>query len=530
MIQLRTQTPAYWGSEFTLNESDTEQIYNHFLEVVKPQSVKQIARVIIASRIREETNRMKKQLAGREVYLPKENYEVGTKLVFPAMKFAQGEVTAVRTGNNPQYGKFDVIAVKLNRKTREFATGLTDDHPLNRMDAEALIAAATSDVDDLVEKYGDLVIDKVSKLLANNKEFIKLSGVWFVKALMPEINIGHLHLAEAILEMYEGGPLTVAEIVPHLDLDSSVDAEVQQFSLNYHMSNDERFDEVAPLGQIGWFLTRMEPDGVLETPERLEYTPVAYDRALISPLLGQLEYELDDEWSNIPDRLTADNEVTFTLTYPHRWAGTIPFSSRIRPLFPASNSPRQRVIFIDEQNNNEEIVGWIVSEKRYIFGLGEWYKKLGMPVGGFIHLKPGPKPGVLLLGYDHRRTKKEWVRLATVQDNRIKFSLERREIGCGYDDLMNVGTDVVAAIDALWRRAETNDRPVASLLAEIFPELTDEMNPQKTVHAKTLYSALNMLKRVTPGLMFAELVRHPAFQAVGDNYWMFDSSRWQKKR
>jgi hypothetical protein len=53
------------------------------------------------------------------------------------------------------------------------------------------------------------------------------------------------------------------------------------------------------------------------------------------------------------------------------------------------------------------------------------------------------------------------------------------------------------------------------------------MNPQNTVHAKTLYSAINMLRRVPPGPLFAELVRYPAFQPVGDHYWRFESSRWQ---
>jgi hypothetical protein len=36
-----------------------------------------------------------------------------------------------------------------------------------------------------------------------------------------------------------------------------------------------------------------------------------------------------------------------------------------------------------------------------------------------------------------------------------------------------------------------------------------------------------MLKRLPPAPIFAELVRHPAFQPVGDHYWRFDSSRWQ---
>jgi hypothetical protein len=119
------------------------------------------------------------------------------------------------------------------------------------------------------------------------------------------------------------------------------------------------------------------------------------------------------------------------------------------------------------------------------------------------------------------------VRLATAVENRIHFELKRRSVGCGFDDLMIVGTDTIAAIDALWKRVEAHQRANASLLAEIFPELA-KLNPQSTVHAKTLYSAINMLRRVPPAPLFAELVRHPAFQPVGDHYWQFDQNRMQE--
>jgi hypothetical protein len=92
---------------------------------------------------------------------------------------------------------------------------------------------------------------------------------------------------------------------------------------------------------------------------------------------------------------------------------------------------------------------------------------------------------------------------------------------------MIVGTDYVAAVDALWRRGQSNQRQLTSMLATVVPELA-AMNPQNTVHAKTIYSAVQLLRRTPPGPVFAELVRHPAFRAMGDHYWQFDSSRWQR--
>jgi len=110
---------------------------------------------------------------------------------------------------------------------------------------------------------------------------------------------------------------------------------------------------------------------------------------------------------------------------------------------------------------------------------------------------------------------------ATVKDNKLQFELMRRAIPCGYDDLLIVGTDVVAAVDIHARRAASMGMSVGTLLSEVFPSLAG-LTPQNTVHAKTLYSAINMLRRVPPGPIFAELMRNPAFKAVGDHYWQVE--------
>ena len=525
MIQPQTQRPDFWGSEFKITDSDIEQIYNHFLEVEKPQTIEQIALVIIAHRLAEENTRIERLLADRIIYQPKKSYEAGDELVFPVINFAHGKVTAVREGFNPSYGKFNVIQVNIKNKQREFAADLDIEHPLNVADENMGITINDNNVEYLYELFGKNIEEKIADAMGEREEFMRLGRRWFVIALMAEVNAGHLHLSQAILEMYEGGPLPVSEILPHLDMDPGVDASVQAFSLNYALLEDKRFDEVAPKGRVAWFLHALEPEEVKHIPERLVYEPIEYDRGLLTSQLRLLERELDDEWSVIkPD--SGVQPVVFTLMYPHRYVGTLPLSSRIQPLFPLSNSPRQRAVLVDDQTG-EEIAAWIVKDGRYIYGLKEWYDANQIPIGGFVHLTPDPETDTIKIGFDRRKPQKEWVRLATVSDNRIKFELMRRDVACGYDDLLIVGTDVIAAIDALWRRIASHNRSIASLLAEIFPELA-EINPQHTVHAKTLYSAINMLKRLPPGPVFAELVQNPAFQPVGDHYWRFDSSRWQK--
>lgn len=521
MNQTKIQTAEYWESQFSLSESDLEQIYNYLLETEKPQTVTALAELVIKHRVREQANELRRVMSGRIVYQPQKTYAVGNELVFPALKMAQGRVTDIRPGYNPDYGEFNVIAVDIKGKSREFVADYKHEHILDMTNSAELTEQMAGDAEAIRQAYGRSVAAKIEESLAGREDFVNIGDQWFVKSLMADVNIGHLHLTEAILEVADGGPLSMAEILPQLELDPGIDPQVQAFSLTANMVKDGRFDQVSPKDPPAWFLRRMEPEGVRSVPERLEYKPIPYDRALLTPQQVMLEQELDDEWSNLTAESTV-GPVVFALSYPHRWAGTVPLNSKTRALFNPERSARQRILFVDDETN-EEIPGWVVGEGRYVFGLGNWYKDNQIPVSGYIHLSPGPEPGVIMLGYDRRRPQKEWVRLAAVKDNRIQFELIRRAIPCGYDDLLIVGTDVVAAIDAHARRAASMQMTLASLLSEVFPSLAG-LTPQNTVHAKTLYSAVNMLRRVPPGPIFAELIRNSAFKAVGDHYWQYERS------
>lgn len=519
MNQTQIQTAEYWESQFSLSDSDLEQIYNYFLETGKPQTSAGLAELIIQHRVQERERELRRVMTGRTVYQPQRTYEVGEELIFPALKLAQGVVTGVREGFNPDYGQFNVIEVEIKGKSREFAADFKEQHLLNIDNGDdELTARMIGDARDIQAAYGPIVAKKIGKSLQGREDFISVGNRWFVKSLLADINIGHLHLTEAILEVADGGPLTTAEILPQLELDPDIDPSVQDFSLTQQMLLDGRFDEVSSYGAPTWFLRRMEPEGVQTIPERLAYQPVTYDRGVLSSQQLLLEQELDDEWSDLP-LVETTGPTQITLSYPHRWAGTLPINSRTRALFNPDRSPRQRIILMDDETG-ERIPAWVVAEGRYVYGLSQWYRDNQIPVSGFIHLQPGSEPGVIMLGYDRRRPQREWVRLAVVKDNRIQFELSRRSVPCGYDDLLIVGTDVVTAIDAHARRASSPSTSVAGLLTEVFPTLAG-LTPQNTVHAKTLYSAINMLRRLPPGPIFAELVRNPAFKPVGDHYWQY---------
>ncbi|HSH02017.1 MAG TPA: hypothetical protein VLL52_05805 [Anaerolineae bacterium] len=521
MIRPQTQTKEYWVDDFQITEADVEQIYNHLLEVEVPQTTQQLAHIVFTHRVNEERNRLAQKMSSRKMYQPKNSYEVGDELIFPALKFKAGVVKAIRDGYNPQDGQFDVLQVEINGKEREFAATLTQEHVLNLTDNHPTEVFDEIDVDELLAQFGEAVMATLYEKLDSMEDFVHLAQLWYVKALMVDINIGHLHLSEAVLEMHEGGALSTDEIMVHLDMDPRLKPAAVRFSLDYALLKDERFDEVAPAEEIAWFLRRMQPDEVQTPPEKLVYEKIHYDNALLGPHLRLLIQELDDEWSDLT-ALKRDVGKCH-LIYPHRLEGTLPLNARMRSLFPLGTSPHQQYTLIDRKAD-EKIPVWVVQEHRYVYGLRDWYKSEGIPIGAEITISKGPKADTLYLDYERRKGQKEWVRLASVADGQIKFEHKRRSVSAGFDDLLIVGTDFIAALDMMWRKMST--RTLAKLIAIVLPPLA-ELNPQNTVHSKTLYSAINMLRRVPPEPLFAELVRHPAFEAVGDDYWRFNHQRWQ---
>jgi hypothetical protein len=94
-------------------------------------------------------------------------------------------------------------------------------------------------------------------------------------------------------------------------------------------------------------------------------------------------------------------------------------------------------------------------------------------------------------------------------------------LGCQYDELMIISDPSPANTDALWLNAVERDSSVFDVLCRVFPELS-KLNPQSTVHAKTLYSAVNVMKRVSPGVIFHELITQRCFTPMNHGYWTYD--------
>jgi len=156
-----------------------------------------------------------------------------------------------------------------------------------------------------------------------------------------------------------------------------------------------------------------------------------------------------------------------------------------------------------------------------VYGLADYYRKYRIPVGAYIIVDRMDDPTRVMVTHSMRRPRTEWVRMAKVEGNRLLFDIQRRSIGAGYDELMVISADDMDSIEALWQSLSRSQKSLADLLRDLVPELA-KLNPQGTVHAKTLYSAVNLLRRCPPGPMFATLIERPEFEYVGDGYWRFN--------
>jgi hypothetical protein len=521
LIQRETQTPVYWGDEFTITSEDLQYLSTLLVEEELPRSAEELGRALVLHRCRQEEALIERVMSKGTPYQPKRSYAAGEQVVFPALGYLIGEIVGMRPGHNPEHGPFQVINVKLQSgETREFAAEFTTDHPLNR-EAQA-IATGNSDEprppEEIAALYGAQVGKILEQCLESEPGFVRLASKWFIKDLLVDVHIGHLNLAEAALDMASGGPLPTEALLGDLELPEEITPQLRVFSLNYALQEDKRFDEVGPTGQVLWFLHRLEPEDVQFVPLHLQYQPIEYDPALLTSEMLSLERELDDEWSILESPAEAAEPVAIVLTYPHWKSGTLPISSRLAHVFPTGRTQRIRFTFVDG-NTGAETPGWVVREKRYVYGLKEWYRTNVVPVGSYLELTQGKKPGTVSVRRRAQRPRREWVRVALPIEGRLTFEMRKELISCEYDERIIVTEEDAKAMELVWTRTREQGLSLKQLTARVFPELA-KLSPQGTVHAATFYSAVNVVMRTPPGPLLAELVTGELYVPVGDNYWV----------
>lgn len=517
-------TSRHWARKFAVTSNDIDYLINLLVEKETPLSTDALARMLVEHKLEMEASELQERFKDATIFDPAKTYKVGQRVVFPALEFATGVVQNVRQGDNPAYGEFDVIETVLENdedaQPREFAANFPQEHALNISDDDAfalLPGANDFDAGDVIAENYEMIIGQIEEQLVKSKSLVYVARTWFPSELVMEVNEGHLNLAEAVLDMYAGGPLTTEQIIKEIGGLGKAPMELQVFSLNYGMKDDDRFDEVGPTGEVLWFLTRLEPQEVRKTPTFLQYNPIPFDDTLISDSMRSISLEIDDELSGL-ETIEGLDMATVTLIYPHRRVGTLPLNSRTRALFPtARRAPRIWVTLIDGQDG-EEFNGWVVHKENYVFGLGRFYAKHKVPIGAQVTVKRSDREGMVIIDIDAYKPRTEYIPLLSAKGDVPQFENDKRAIGADYDDLMIIGVDDLDEIDHLTKVVNDRYRPLISLMKLLIPPL-GRLTPQGTVHFKSLYTAVNVIRRCPPEPMMVALNTSPDFENVGGDYW-----------
>jgi len=548
--QRRTQTAEYWRDEFSMEKEDVERIYDWLVEEGEPRSTEEISQKAIEYRCQKEEMALSRQRGG-QIYLPQDSYKVGQRVVFPALDYAIGEVLSIRVGNNPRYGAFEVIQVKLDgqEQPREFAAKFGPDHPLRRSVPSLEEGEGSLSPRQLNAEYGASVRERIAAALSKNDEFVCLGDHWFLQGLLPEVPPFQLNIAEAIIDERRQ-PVALAElyekssqVLDETGLTSTGKDSIRSYALAHALSQDPRFVEISSAGTSAWYLSNAVPEAVRHKPPRLVPVYMTRKGAWLNRELRDFAIEILDEADELPGTQPAAlgslESIQVVLTYPHRREGTLPLSKRALGLL-AEKPPADRfmVTFID-QSSNEDMQGWMIPDQGYAWGLGEWYRRHELPIGSIIEVRRGDAPFTFLVTCEDRKRKSDWIREAKVVGGRLMFGMQRKAYTCRYDKHVLIDEGNVGELDSLWvdssapsadaapsalRQAGANSvEDLFEYLTRLFPELA-KLSGQGLVHAKALYSALNLTRRCGTVPVFAELTRRACFDPVGDGNWVYDES------
>ncbi len=508
----------YW-SKLQITQQDVDSLQGYLFELETPMTTHDLTAVFVAQRLKaEQDERARKREEAGRVYIPKDPYQVGDELVFPALDWKRGRVVAKRPAVNPEMSPFDVMTVAMDEGPQLMFASNLQQHQLNE-EPVATQDEQEASAEAIVQEYGPEIERKLEAAFMQDSGLVRIAGRWFPRGLLVDISEGQLNLAEAVLDIAQGEPLPTSALLKDVDLPTDVNPKLAEFSLNHALQEDSRFDEVGPAGQVQWCLRRLEPDGVREVPSFLRYDPMPYDRSVLTDAMLKLEAQLDDELSE-PEAIDRKDvrEVTISLIYPHLRAGTLPLSERTRSMFPtAYESPRVRFTLVDARSGIK-MPAWVVREHAYVFGLREWYKSHALIPGSLVSVRRGQKPGEVIVEARTQRASKDWIRTLIVgADGGLVFAMLKQPITAEFNDRMAIYVPDFHALDPVWEKRRPFDELVVSVMREV-----TKVNPQGHVHAQELYAAVNLVRRVPPAPLFALLASQPRFIHVGDLHFRLE--------
>ncbi len=513
-----TISNEFW-QEIVISDEDLNEIYNHLLEIETPLDKFALSKFFIEKKITEyiQTKQAALDSLGQS-YLPEKKFSVGDSLVFTALDNKSGRVISSRAGNNPDFSDLQVIDVEFEgSEIRSFASNLPN-HMLNN--PVSVNNAQLLDKEYVYHTFGDKIAESLSKVLLDNDDVVCIARHYFPRALLFDINIGHLNLCEAVLEMNGGGPLSTDELIRQIELPVGNNPNLSEFSLNFSLENDGRFDEVGPTGITLWFLKRLEPAEVQSVPQTLVYLHTLPEKRQELEGYTELNRLIDDELEDCEIEAETDS-ISLSLSYPHWRAGTLPLTLRIKSLFPtAYETPRVKFLFVDG-NSNTKFSGWVVRPSKYVFGLRDWYEQQGTMPGSLVTIRKSSNPEEVIIQTTKNKNSRDWIRTILIgADGGIVFALLKQVITCTFDDRMAVYVPDISAVDAIWSNLNRQKMPIEKTIFNVMREL-GKLNSQNQIHAQELYSATNLLRRVPPSMILQTLHTQSWSGHLGDLYFNF---------
>jgi hypothetical protein len=513
---------TYWNNiKFT--GDDLEYLYNYLLEKEEPLTTLDLANALIVERLNKIKSEAKEQNSVQKKYLPKDSYQINDHVLFSKENEQIATVVGIRQGMSLDQQTFQVMEVEYPNKLKKEYVMEYETHPLNDM------GVSTSDNDDLekeiFELYGKQIAEIIDEAMDSNEEIVCIGGKSFPQALLVDINAGYLNLSEALLEMEEGGPLSTAEILKNIEFPFEDNSTLTEFSMDYALQEDPRFDEVGPAGETLWFLQSFEPDSVKNIPVYLKPNHFDFDKQDIANESNILQKSIFDEWEWEFDEPDQDNtdDITIHLIFPHLHAGTLPLSYRLRSFFPiAFESENVLFTFVDELTK-EKFPGWVIFKPRYVFGLQHFYSKYNLIPGSIIRLKKSQVPGEIIISLDSNRTTRDWLRTANVNaDGFITFNMLKQVVPSEIDERMAIALpDSLDGIETYWSNPHKTKHNFEKFVLSIMKELS-KLNPQGHVHLAELYAAVNMAFRCPPGPLIYLLHQATWAISLGDLYYRLE--------
>ena len=527
MKQSNIQTLTYWQKKFSVDQRDVEIAHARISATGQIVSLSEIAIDVIQRRIDAEKVQEVSETTDAQLYRPKDTYNVGAQLSFPMLSSSTGVVESLREATHPQHGPFVAMTVYFaqTKQRREYASQLQADHALNNDPQQSGGASGRATAEEIYKAFQAPIRSKLVAALAESPDIAEFKQSYYLTSMLPEFHEGLYNIADAAIDI-NNGPLSTDALIEQMGLLGNAQevSDTLRFSLNYRLTNDARFHDVGTVEQPAWYLQRLTPEALQTLPERLvDIGDTSYDVGALDDTLLTFLSEIDDEGTH-PDDIsqvgTDIKDITLVLNFPHRTAGTLPLTPKTEAFFPRNLSHPVHFEFVDGQTG-DTFPGWSVASKGYVSGLEAWYENNGVIVGAYIKIKRSKNANQVIIDIDRTRAQRDWLRMALVTDHRLSFQMSKELVACQYDELMAVGVRSQEELDKVWQQTKSRNTSLFDLLCQLFPELS-KLNPQSNVHAKTLYSAINVIRKTPPGVLFQELVSHDCFVAVDHGYWIYD--------